>query len=226
MMQERKERPALVRFETVAQEDKAASQAAGHYVAKDVDYALITPPYSKDVMKHKVKDWFPNLEQKVAMGQMPQEWLDLYKKQYEAWKNGQEIPVLGTPIKGWPVISPAQTETLIAMGVRTVEDLAQINDEGIRRVGMGAVDLKNKAQAWLSSAKDLGPVVMENAQLKQQVAVLEGSVSTLTKQVESLMVALQTKNVAAPLAPEAAEIVADDIIDREDTQPRRRKQPA
>jgi len=51
-----------VRFERVAVEDKAGSLAAGHYVALDVDMANVTPPYSKDIMKYKVLNWFEQLK--------------------------------------------------------------------------------------------------------------------------------------------------------------------
>ena len=87
--QDREDRPAYVRFERVAVEDKAATLKAGHYVAKDVDMALITPPYSKDVMKYKVGSWFSILEQDVRNNRIPKSWLDRYKESYEAFQKGK-----------------------------------------------------------------------------------------------------------------------------------------
>ena len=72
---ERTDRPAYVRFERVAVED-FATLAAGHYVAKDVDYALITPPYSKDIMKYKVVQWFEQLKQDIVNNRIPDTWVD------------------------------------------------------------------------------------------------------------------------------------------------------
>lgn len=208
-MVERKERPAYVTFHRVPVEDKNRSAAAGYYVAMDVDYVHITPSGTKDVMKFKVPQWFDNMKRDVAMGRMPQQWVDDYKKAYEAWKNGQELPLNGTPIKGWGVISPAQQETLIGLRVLTVEDLASITDEGIRRLGMGAVDLKNKAKAWLSQMDDKGPLTMKVAALEQENAVLRGSVETLERQVASLM-------AQNGVVPPAAGISAGDILDDEE----------
>jgi DNA-binding FrmR family transcriptional regulator len=215
-MSDRKDRPAYVTFHRVPVEDTAGSKEAGHYVAKDVDYVHITPAYFKDVMKFKVTQWFDNMKRDIAAGRMPQEWADAYKKQYEAWQNGQELPLSGSPIKGWGVISPAQQETLVRMNVLTVEDLARVNDEGIRRIGMGAIDLKNKAQAWLNSINDHGSVVMENASLKKQVSTLEGSVGTLSRQVEELMRLVKVQGDVAAVQP-SAEITASDILDEHDT---------
>ena len=184
--EQRDDRPAYVRFERIAIEDVQATLAAGHYVAKDVDMALITPPYSKDVMKYKVKAWFDILEQDVRNNRMPQAWLDRYKEAYAAFQKGQDLPLTGSPIKGWGIISPAQQETLIKMSVLTVEDLAAMNDEGIKRIGMGAIDLKNKAKAWLSQLNDTGALALQMAELQKQFANLEAVNKTQEEKIETM----------------------------------------
>lgn len=183
---ERREIPAIVTFHKVAKEDPRASLAAGHYVAVDVDYAHVTPPYSKDVNKFKITTWFANMENDVKSGRMPRRWYDDYKAQYEAWQRGQELPPNGTPIRGWGVIGPAEQETLIRMKILTVEALALVNDEGVKAIGMMGLDLKNKAQAWIATMRDKGPVVMENAALKREVQGLKNQVANLTAQNEEL----------------------------------------
>lgn len=210
---DRKERPAYVRFERVPVEDKAASQREGHYVARDVDMALITPPYSKDVFKIKVKQWFANLEQDIHNGRIDPKWVEDYKDAYRRWQNGQEIPLNGTAIRGWGVISPAQQETLIRMNVLTVEDLAGINDEGIKRVGMGASDLKNKAVAWLAQLKDKGPLTQEIAAIKAENSLLKSNVETLTGQVQALMAQVKTQQGFGGGQAESQAIGASDILD-------------
>jgi hypothetical protein len=184
--EQREDRPAYVRFERIAVEDVNATLAAGHYVAKDVDMALITPPYSKDVMKYKVKNWFAILDQDVRNNRIPQRWVDNYKEAYQAFQNGQELPVNGTAIKGWGVISPAQQETLIKMSVLTVEDLAAMNDEGIKRVGMGGIDLKNKAKAWLLQLKDNGALVVQMADLQKKFANQEALVNSQNEKLDEM----------------------------------------
>jgi hypothetical protein len=180
------EKMPYVRFERRAVEDKAASLEAGQYIAKDIDYALITPPYSKDVMVYKVANWFDQLKVDLSNDRLPHEWFDKWKKAYQLWQDGQEMPLEGTAIKGWGVISPAQQETLIKMNVFTVELLADINDEGLRRVGMGALDLKNKAGAWLKQLKSKGPATVEIAELKNKNKQLEGTIESLLSRISSL----------------------------------------
>jgi hypothetical protein len=212
---DRKDRPAYVRFERVPMEDKAGTLKAGHYVAKDVDFALITPPYSKDVYKTKVDQWFKNLDQDAAMERIPPQWVEQYKQSYRLWKSGQEMPLTGTAIKGWGVISPAQQEMLIKVNILTVEDLAAANEEGLRAIGMGSVDLKNKAGAWLTQLKDKGPLTIEVAALKNQNAQLQSTVEALTTKVDELSAALNTnQNVAPSPARAATGITADDILEQ------------
>jgi len=177
---------AYVRFEKIAQEDKAASLAAGHYVARDVDMALITPPYSKDIMKYKVSSWFEQLKTDSLNGRIPADWVDRYKAAYESWQKGQELPVDGIPIKGWGVCSPAQQETLIKMHILTVEQLADINHEGLQRIGMGAIELKNKATAWLKSLKKSGAITLENVELKRQVEEQSLTIDGMEKKINDL----------------------------------------
>lgn len=227
---DREERPAYVRFERRPVENKAESIKQGRYVAIDVDYALVTPPYSKDCVVHKVQNWLDNVRRNVKDGRTPQSWLDQWEKAYHAWKNGQEVPLNGTPIRGWGVISPAQQEMLIGISIRTVEDLAGVNDEGTRRIGIGAIDMKNKAVAWLNSMKNHGAVTVEMAALKQENETLRASLDGLKGQVESLKAMIpQTPQYINQ--SQSNEITASDLMDdtpiisEPSIQPKRRGRP-
>lgn len=208
------DQPALVRFYIVAVEDKEGSLRAGHYVAKNVEFVDILEPFSKDKRTKKVEGWIQQVEANVANGRVPQKWLDSYKEKLAAWRLGQELPPEGTPIRGWPVISPAQMETLIRLNILTVESLAVINDDGQRMIGMGALDLKNKAKAWLSQRADKGPLTIEMAALKGENATLRTSVETLTAQNEAIIKRLnqmQPPLAVVPAAPQPT-IALNDIL--------------
>lgn len=203
-----------VRFERRVLEDVQASRTAGHYVGKDVDFAITTSFGGGSDVAHEVPDWLTGLERKVTLNQLTPEQAEKYKQKYDFWKKGQEIPLDGIPIKGWAVISPAQQETLIRLQVLTVEELAAANDEVKRQIGMGALDLQRKAQAWLAQAQDKGPLTQEVAALKQENDVLKGSISTLSRQVQELMDLLKTQARMAQ-APSVLndQITAADILE-------------
>lgn len=184
---DREERPAWVEFELRAVEDKPASIKAGRSISKDVEFVLATPPYSKDRFEFKAEQWFKNQEMNVRNNRIPQKWLDHWRKCYDHWKLGLETPLDGTDIRNWPVISPAQIKNLLSAGCRTIEDLAGVNEEGLKRIGMGGVALKQKAQAYLKAADDHGPLVMENTELKNRITQLEGTIESLQTQIKGLV---------------------------------------
>ena len=155
-MEAKQDRPPFVNFEVRAEEDRTASIEQGHFVAVDVDYALITPAGSRDCVERKVSEWFTYQEEQVKGNRFPSAWLDGFKHKYKHWKETQELPVEGTPIKTWNALSPAQCKMLLDLNIRTVEDLAAGNEELISRMGMGGRQLRERAVTWLSTAKDVG----------------------------------------------------------------------
>ena len=186
-------RPAYVRFELRAVPDKEASLKAGHHVSRDVHYALVTPAYSKDLFEQEANTWLEKQEGLVKAGRVPEDHLRYWKRVYENFKEGLEPPVNGTSIKEWNILSPAQCTNLLAAGCRTIEDMAQANDEALRRIGMGAVDLKNKAKAYLQAAKDHGPLTMQVSSLQKENEQLKGTIESMQEQIKMMQMQMDDK---------------------------------
>lgn len=174
-------RPPYVEFIQVAEEDRDATIANGSISYKDVDFAHITPMGSKDRIERKVADWFDLLEKEVIAQRFPQEWLSQYKAAYAAWKEGKEIPIDGTPLVTWPILSPSQVKTLVGLKLRSVEDLAQANEETLRRIGMGANELKQRANNWLKAASG-GKIAEQLTALQVKLSQLEERNKALEEQ--------------------------------------------
>lgn len=186
-------RPSFVTFEYVAEEDRTATLANGHYTSKDVAYAFITPQGSKDRIVRKADEWLEQLQQQVREGRMPADWERAYVNAYKAWKSGLEIPVSGMSLRNWPAASPAQIKTLLDMNIRTVEELAAANEEALSRIGMGGRALKQLATEWLSSARNVGrhaeemaALRVENAELHSAQAEANLRLAALEHQLKSL----------------------------------------
>lgn len=175
-----KDRPAYVMFEARPEEDRAASIAAGHLKFVDIDYALITPSGSKDRVERPVKDWFEHLAREVTAERFPITWLQKYKDEYQAWKEGREIPLEGAALLTWPPITPALFKELTGLKIRTVEDLAVANEETLKRIGMGARVLKQQAIEWLAASQDVGKV-------SARISALEIRNTEQATQLEELM---------------------------------------
>ena len=59
-------RPAYVQFEVRAVEDRTATLESGHFVAKDVIYALVTPAGTKDRLEKNAEEWIKRMEEGVS----------------------------------------------------------------------------------------------------------------------------------------------------------------
>lgn len=191
------DRPPYVVFEVQAEEDRDASIAAGHYVAKDVVYAIVTPQGSKDRIPRQVDEWFANLTQQVKENRFPAQWLQHFQASYTAWKEGNEMPLHGTPIVAWPVLSPAQVKSLLAGHIKTVEDLAAANEEALSRAGLGSRALKQRAIDWLASARDTGKLSEEMASLRTKNKDLEQTNIDLRAQLQQLAAKVETLSAKA-----------------------------
>lgn len=185
-MQAAAERPPYVRFALKPVEDRNASLAAGHYVAKDVIFAIITPQGSKDLIERKAEDWFENLRQQVAEQRYQPEWLAAHKAAFEAFKADREPPLNGTSISMMTMLSPSQVQALMNLRLVTVEDLAAANEETISRIGMGGRALKQKAVEWLSASNGTGKQVERIVALQQENEALKTTVEGMSKSLAEL----------------------------------------
>lgn len=210
MVQKLEDRPPYVMFEKRAEEDREASIKAGHFVARDVDYVIITPAGSKDRIERVVKDWLAKLEQDVREERFPAEWHQAYLRGYAHWRETQEIPLDGTDIRNWPVLSPAQVKTLQAMNIRTVEALASCTEEAIMRLGMGGRALKQQAMDYLQNAQGPGKITMELANLRAELENSKVRMQALEERNRLLEAAAHVAMQAQPAHSES--ISADDIL--------------
>lgn len=179
--------PPHVAFYSEPVENRNASIAAGHYVTDEVHHVRVTPVGSKDCHVKPVADWFAGLAQQVKEERFPSEWLDKFQSAYEYWKKGEEIPVEGTPIKNWPVASPGEVAVCVKLHVLTVEALAQANDETLRRIGMGGLALKQRAQKYLEAANGPGKVTAE----LQAALTLNANMTARNKELEARLAKLE-----------------------------------
>ena len=180
------DRPPYVQWETRAIEDRSASLAAGHYVAKDVDYAVIMRPGSRDKLEKEAIVWLSELRAKDQKNEIPPTWFPAFQASFKAWKDGEEEPVNGTSVKLFPVLTTSPIKTLQSAGIKTIEDLAQIPDQDLGILGIGGLNLKLKARAWLEQAVDKGKLAEENASLKTQMTQMQEQLNFLTSELGKL----------------------------------------
>lgn len=64
-----------------------------------------------------------------------------------------EMEIEGTPLRSLPNISPAKEKNLSAAGIRSIEELATLNDAVVIGV-QGMVTLRKQAQAYLAALEE------------------------------------------------------------------------
>lgn len=181
-MQIAQARPPFVTFEKRAVPDHVKTQELGRRVTKDVDFAIIMQPGSRDQVERIATDWLGMIKQKnldASPDAYPDEWVRGFHEKFKAWKDGQEMPLDGTSVKEWPLLSPAQAANFIALNILTIEDVAAMTEDALGRYGMGGRELRDKAREWLTKQEVASTLAIENEELKHQLADLSARLANL-----------------------------------------------
>jgi hypothetical protein len=194
------ERPAYITFALKPVEDREQTIKTGMFTLKDEEFVYITPPGSKDRIERKVSEWLPQIRDQMKQDRLPLAFVQYYESAYKEWKETGEVPLHGTYIKNVAIFSPAQIETMLKAGIKTVEDLAAANEESISRLGMGGRALKMQAENWLKSgsqggaqAAQLTALQLQNEELTKSNKELAEQVKTLATQLEALVSGVNSK---------------------------------
>lgn len=185
-------KPAYVKFEERPVEDREASIEAGRLMYKSVLFAIITPAGTKDVVVKEVDAWLDSIREGVQQERIPGEWLHAYERALNHFKETREDPEFGTPLKTSTFLTLAQLENCLSANVRTIEDLAQANEETLARIGMGGRALKSKAQAYLDAvatggaSQELEALRVKNTELEQRNADITTQMETMARRLEAL----------------------------------------
>jgi hypothetical protein len=106
---------------------------------------------------------------------------------YERWKKNQSAPVDGTPLAAWPGATPSLVKALEPLNIRSVEDLALMEDSAIMKVSIPGLREKQKqARSYLEAQKSTAGVAAENLKLKEQLEAQASEIAELRAAVEAL----------------------------------------
>lgn len=179
-----------IRFETRTEEDRNASIEAQRKVYKDVDWVIVTPHGSRDFMENHADQWLKNIQSRAEVGQYDMEWVQQFRKMYEMYKEGKEMPLDGTPLRMMTTLfTPAEIANMANVHVLTLEAAAAMNEETIGRLGMGSREWKHRAQEAIKlqdgkgGALKISALETENNDLKSRVSDLENVIRDLQVQM-------------------------------------------
>jgi len=157
-----------VRFYIHPVQNDAKTADAGRPIFDDVEFVeIVVAGCSTNIVRRPVED--PDKRR--------------FSRQYELFKQGDMDQLCGTPLTEIPWVTASQREELMYMRVRTVEQLADLNDQVCTRIP-GTYDLKRRAAEWIKKASDAAPfeaLHKENEELKARLAALEASLTKAKK---------------------------------------------
>jgi hypothetical protein len=162
-----------ITFHVEAVKNEAASQTEGRPIFDDVEFVtikfvgdkhneLVAPAHSFGSVRN------PDTNERLTYAQ--QFW-----KHYEAFQRNMEMRESGSPLEELG-LSQAKIKELNASNVYTVEGLAGLDGTFLQKLGMGARDLKTKAEQYLARVNDHAgytKLEAENADLKARLERME-----------------------------------------------------
>lgn len=128
-------------------------------------------------------------------------WKDQFPRHYAAFREQRELHADGTPLEQLPGITGSKVAELKAQKVFTVEALAALDGTALNRLGMGARELKTRAETWLSRARE-GAI---DSKLAAQNAALQAQLDAMRETIR----AMQTGQSVDMDEPAKIEVVTD-----------------
>lgn len=110
---------------------------------------------------------------------------DRWPRQWEAFERGAEqISAGGTPLEMWPVINKARLTGLHAMNVWTVEQIANMTDGNLAKIGMDGRKLQQKARELIKdkgAPQRVDELEAQNRTMQEQLAEVQKQLAELSQ---------------------------------------------
>lgn len=162
-------------FKVEAIEDRNQTLESGHYGIKEIEVCSITviggnTSVDKIVSESQLKEWRLDPSRKY-----------IYDN-YVAWKEGREAPINGYPLREWPAASIGMVTALAKLSIRSVEDLAELQDAELPKVGQpGTRAIRDKAREWLKVSSNQGKIV-------EQITAMQLKIDDVLEQNKKLQI--------------------------------------
>jgi hypothetical protein len=164
----------FVKIENIMEVDKAETLAKGRVVNREVPHISIRAAGSKSFVCHKAT---------LADRQR-------FPRHFAAFEQRKEMPVSGTLLSEWGLITRTMAKDLEAVEVRTIEQLIDMSDISAQSF-MGMGELKKKAALFLQASSGAAPM----NQLQEDLDSANMTIKTqqaMLMQMESRLNALES----------------------------------
>lgn len=164
----------------------------------------------------------------IAAGGEPQTYAMVFNKQYREFKDGNAQSIAGTPLSELPFLTEGKRRELKALNVHTAEQLAALDGNPLKQLGMGGREMKNQAQAYLDNAAgsaDVTALAAEVESLRRQLQERDDLIKDVTSARTNNKYQKEARRQERELAQEAADEAEDDDTTQEEAA-EEQEQPA
>lgn len=112
-----------------------------------------------------------------------------FREAFENWRSGNTDELRGTPLSAWPALDTGRVAELNGVKCFTVEQLAAYPDSSLSQLGMGGMELRERAKAFLAEAAGSslsGNYAAENERLRTELSRVQGELAASQSQVGQL----------------------------------------
>lgn len=169
-----------VKFYMEAVHDVRASKEAGRPIYKDTEMVEVLIPGDKNFrpvfLAHDLAEQ-PSHDNPNGIT-----WAEKFSEAYGDFKAGNARSLSGTPLEEAPFLTRAKVAELKALKVETVEQLAELPDRALSRMGPGVRGLMEQAKAYLETAAATAEptkLAEENAAMKDRIAQMEAMMAEM-----------------------------------------------
>ena len=141
--------------------------------SKQKGFAVFTDTLMVKIQIPNTTDVTPRPVQDEDKRRFPNSW--------QAYETGKEAVDDGFPLEQWPQMTTGEMRICNANMIKTVEQLANVPDGNVHRLGQGGMSMKVRATKFLTELADTNDLRKENKELKKRIDRLEASASIPTK---------------------------------------------
>ncbi len=110
---------------------------------------------------------------------------------------GDELPLEGTPVKTWAAITREQVIRLLAVNIRTVEELAETPDSALMTmIGLDGRNLRDTAKAFIAEGRNAGGAAVKIAALEEANRQKDDIIKGMQAKLAELEAALPKRKTA------------------------------
>ena len=159
----------FVKFENKPVQDKTATAEKGRPIYKEVAHISIRAAGSQNFVCRR-----------ASLADMRR-----FPRHFAAFEQKREMPVEGTLLSEWPLISRTMAKELEGVHVKTVEQLVNMSDQNSQNF-MGINELKRKANLFLDHAAGEAPMLKMQDELDQRDQTIAQQQTTINLMMERL----------------------------------------